>query len=92
MIKKGNAQSLRSSDDPESVAGNLSSGECFGLIEILVQRDRILSIKAVTELELLCVSGQTLAAIIDNDARVVRTLLRAMTEQWTAGSAKIRCL
>lgn len=86
LVLKGNAYSLRIANDPDSVTGNLSSGESFGLLEIMVQRDRILSIKAATDLELLRVSGQTLSAIIENDGRVVQTLLRAMTEQWTAGS------
>jgi len=85
LIIKGEAQSLSIADEPSSIVGNPSAGEGFGLIEILVQRNRILSIKAVTDMELLRVSGQTLREIIDNDSLVVQTILRAMTDQWASG-------
>ena len=86
LILKGNAQSLSAADDTTSVVGNLAPGESFGLMEIMVQRDRMLSIKATTDMELLSVSGLTISAIIDNDSRVVQTLLRAVMEQWTSTS------
>ncbi|MEM7194582.1 MAG: ABC transporter transmembrane domain-containing protein [Pseudomonadota bacterium] len=89
IILSGNAQSLRDPDDPDSVAGNLVPGESFGLMEIIAQRPRILSVKAVGDMELLRVSGSTLREIIDRDPRVVQTILRALTDQWASVNRKL---
>ena len=83
LIIKGEAQSFRNPDELEAVAGNLKPGESFGLMEIIVQRTRILSVRAKTDLEMLRVSGETLREIIDQDPTVTQTLLRALTDQWS---------
>ena len=83
ILVDGKAQSLRTRDGAESVAGNLSAGDHFGLIEIMVQRERILSVRAVTDIKMLRISGEALREIIDSDNQTIQTLLRALTEQWS---------
>jgi CRP-like cAMP-binding protein len=84
ILLKGEAQSLRNADDDQSIVGNLIPGESFGIMEVLVQRSRILSVKAQTDLKLLRVDGEAIRDIIDSDSTVIQALLKAITEQWAS--------
>ena len=82
IIIEGEAHSLRNPDNATDIAGRLAAGETFGIIEIIAQRDRILSVKAYTALQMLRIEGAIIQEIIASDVSVVQTMLRAITEQW----------
>jgi len=85
LIINGKAASLGNASDSESVVAELSQGDGFGIIEIIAQRKRMLSIKAKTNMEILRVNGQTIRELMDNDIQVVHILLRMITDQWATG-------
>jgi ABC-type Fe3+/spermidine/putrescine transport system ATPase subunit len=88
IIIKGNATSLRDANDPESVTGKPGPGETIGVVEIMAQRQRILSVKAETDLELLRIDGSKIQEVIESDPVVIQSMLRAITDQWAAASQR----
>jgi len=89
IIVSGEARSYRDPDNPESVASVLGEGETFGMMELISDRDCILSVRAETDLTLVELNGDTIRDFIENDVRVVQVMLRALTEQW-AGAGRGR--
>jgi CRP-like cAMP-binding protein len=86
LIIKGNAHSLRDENDLKKIASNLVEGEGFGLMDVLALRPRAMSVKAVTNLELLRINGEAIQEIIEGDTAIIQSLLRAITEQWSSVS------
>ena len=84
IIIQGQAASLRDANDPDTVTGKPAAGETIGVVEIMAQRDRILSVKAETDLELLRIDGSKIQEVIQSDPVVMQIMLRAITDQWAA--------
>ncbi len=80
LILSGKANSYRDINDLDSVAGRLGRGECLGVLEVIAQRSRILSVKAETDLVLLRVDGTTIRELYEADPSVTHTLLRGLID------------
>jgi len=81
LIVSGRVTSWR--EDQPAPVGSLERLEVFGALEILAGRDRMLSVRTETPVKLLRVDGDAIDDIANGDAQVSKTLLRALTDQWT---------
>ncbi len=82
IIIQGEVHTLEDPSKQDEIRGKPTAGETLGIVEIMAQRNRILSAKAATPVEMLRIDGATIQEIIENDVAVVQIMLRALTEQW----------
>ena len=78
MVISGEVRSYRDT----AHIGTFLSNDIFGSIEILADRDRMLTLTTTRPSRLLRVDGGALDSIASGNADVSRKLLRALTQQW----------
>ncbi len=78
LVVNGKVESHRG----EQHIGSFIEHDVFGSIEILADRDRMLTLRTVTKSTLLRIDGNALNRIASGNATVSRNLLRALTQQW----------
>lgn len=67
--------------EPE-IVGRFRRPEVFGAIEVLADCPRILSARTTADSMLLRIDDMAIETVALSDARVSRTLLRSLTQQW----------
>ncbi len=85
LVVDGSVESYRNDD---RIMGQPGPMEVFGAMEILAERNRILSVRTKTDVRLLRIDARAIEDLADNDAKVTRVLLRALTMQWTDGEIR----
>ncbi|MGI9317442.1 MAG: cyclic nucleotide-binding domain-containing protein, partial [bacterium] len=67
--------------EPE-IIGRFTRPEVFGAIEVLADCNRLLTAQTTTDSMLLKIDAVAIETVALSDARVSRTLLRSLTQQW----------
>ena len=79
LVVSGSVDTINQDGDP---VGRFKRPEVFGAIEVLADTRRILTAKATSDSMLLRIDADAIENVALSDAKVSRTMLRALTEQW----------